>query len=77
MKITALFLIQEDMLTDVPWRWDVAQHALRTENGYWLKTNAPGLGIEVDEKAAKRHPFKQEVIHALGTRAHDGAILDW
>ncbi len=74
---TPNFLIQEDMLTDVPWRWDVVQHALKTENGYWLKTDAPGLGIEVNEAAAARHPFKQEVIHALNVRAHDGAILDW
>jgi galactonate dehydratase len=74
---TPNFLIQEDMLTDVPWRFDVVQHALKTENGYWLPIDAPGLGIEVDEAAAKRHPFKQEVIHATTTRAHDGAILDW
>ena len=74
---TPNFLIQEDMLTDVPWRWDVVQHALTTENGHWLITNAPGLGIEVNEKAAKKHPFQQEVIHALTVRAHDGAILDW
>lgn len=74
---TPNFLIQEDMLSDVPWRWEVVQHALKTEGGYWLKTDAPGLGIEVNEQAAARHPFKQEVIHALGTRAKDGAILDW
>ncbi len=74
---TPNFLIQEDMLTDVPWRWDVVQHSLQTENGYWLMTDAPGLGIEVNEEAAKKHPFQQEVIHALTVRAHDGAILDW
>ncbi|GIV85427.1 MAG: galactonate dehydratase [Candidatus Roseilinea sp.] len=74
---TPNFLIQEDMLTDVPWRFDVVKHTLRTENGYWLPTDAPGLGIEVDEEAAKKHPFKQEIIHATTVRAHDGAILDW
>lgn len=74
---TPNFLIQEDMLTDVPWRWEVVQHSLRTENGYWLPTDAPGLGIEVNEEAAKKHPFQQEVIHALTIRAHDNAILDW
>jgi galactonate dehydratase len=74
---TPNFLIQEDMLTDVPWRWDVVQHSLKTENGHWLKSDAPGLGIEVNEAAAKKHPFQQEVIHALTVRAHDGAILDW
>jgi galactonate dehydratase len=74
---TPNFLIQEDMLGDVPWRWDVVQSSLVTESGYWLPTTAPGLGIEVNEAVAARHPFKQEVIHALNTRAQDGAILDW
>ncbi|BCX03027.1 MAG: galactonate dehydratase [Candidatus Roseilinea sp.] len=74
---TPNFLIQEDMLTDVPWRFDVVKHTLKTENGYWLPTDAPGLGIEVDEEAAKKHPFEQEIIHATTVRAHDGAILDW
>lgn len=74
---TPNFLIQEDMLTDVPWRWEVVKHSLRTEHGYWLPTEAPGLGVEVDEAAAAMHPFKQEVIHSVTIRAKDGAILDW
>ena len=74
---TPNFLIQEDMLGDVPWRWDVVQSALITKAGYWLPTSAPGLGIEVNELEAARHPFKQEVIHSLGAVAHDGAILEW
>ncbi|MCP4167569.1 MAG: galactonate dehydratase [Chloroflexi bacterium] len=74
---TPNFLIQEDMLTDVPWRWDVVQSSLQTAAGYWLICDEPGLGIEVDEEAAKKHPFQQEVIHPNTVRAHDGAILDW
>lgn len=74
---TPNFLIQEDMLTDVPWRWEVVQHSLKSEGGYWMPTGAPGLGIEVDEAAAARHPFRQEIIHATTVRAHDGAVLDW
>ena len=74
---TPNFLIQEDMLTDVPWRWEVVQHDLKTEGGYWLPTDAPGLGIEVNEENAKKYPFKQEVLHATTVRAADGAILDW
>jgi len=74
---TPNFLIQEDMLTDVPWRWEVVRHSLNTENGYWLPCDAPGLGIEVDEAAARKYPFKQEIIHANTVRAHDNAILDW
>jgi galactonate dehydratase len=74
---TPNFLIQEDMLADVPWRWEVVRHSLRSEGGYWMASDEPGLGIEVDEKAAARHPFQQEVIHATTVRAHDGAVLDW
>ena len=74
---TPNFLIQEDMLTDVPWRWEVVQHSLRSEGGYWLPVDAPGLGIEVNEAAAAKHPFRQEIIHAMTVRAADGAILDW
>jgi galactonate dehydratase len=74
---TPNFLIQEDMLTDVPWRWDVVQSSLKTENGYWLRSQAPGLGIEVDEEQARKHPFQQEVMHTTRIRAADGAVLDW
>jgi galactonate dehydratase len=74
---TPNFIIQEDMLTDVPWRWDVVKHSLETRDGYWLKTDTPGLGVEVNEQEAAKHPFQQEVIHSTTIRAADGAILDW
>jgi galactonate dehydratase len=74
---TPNFLIQEDMLSDVPWRWDVVKSSLVTEHGYWLPTTVPGLGIEVDEARAREHPFQQEVMHSLTIRAADNAILDW
>ena len=74
---TPNFLIQEDMLTDVPWRWEVVQHSLESRQGYWFPTDAPGLGIEVNEAAAAKHPFAQEVLHSNNVRARDGAILDW
>ncbi len=74
---TPNFLIQEDMLADVPWRWEVVEHSLTAKDGFWLPNDAPGLGIEVNETAAAKHPFKQEVLPATSIRAHDGAILDW
>jgi len=74
---TPNFLIQEDMLADVSWRWDVVRHSLTTQNGYWLPTEAPGLGIEVNEREAARHPFQPEAMPQLAIRAADGAILDW
>ena len=73
---TPNFLIQEDMLADVPWRWDVVRSHLSTENGYWVPTQAPGLGIEVDEEQAKKHPFRQDVMHSAPIQARDGTILD-
>ena len=74
---TPNFLIQEDMLSDVPWRWDVVKHTLETRDGYWLKSESPGLGVEVNEREAAKHPFQQEVMHSITIRAADGAILDW
>ncbi len=50
---TPNFLIQEDMLADVPWRWEVVKHQLQTDGGYWLPCDTPGLGVEVDEQAAR------------------------
>lgn len=74
---TPNFLIQEDMLADVPWRWEVVRHSLETHDGYWQKNEAPGLGVEVNEVEAAKHPFQQEVMHSTTIRAGDGAILDW
>jgi len=74
---TPNFLIQEDMLADVPWRWEVVEHSLTTKDGYWQVAEAPGLGIRVNEAEAAKHPFRQEVMHSTTIRAADGAILDW
>jgi galactonate dehydratase len=73
---TPNFLIQEDMLTDVPWRWDVVDSSLRTEDGYRLPCDRPGLGVRVDEKAAAEHPFEQETLASV-VYATDGSVLDW
>ena len=74
---TPNFLIQEDMLTDVPYRWDVVKSHLKTENGHWLPTEVPGLGIEVDEEEAAKYPFQQEIIHPITIRDENNAIVDW
>jgi len=44
--------------------------------GYWLPTDAPGLGVRVNEAEAARHPFQQEVLQSA-VYAGDGAVLDW
>jgi galactonate dehydratase len=73
---TPNFLIQEDMLGDVPWRFDVVQADLRSEEGHWLPPDKPGLGVEVNEAEARKHPFEQEVMEQLTFHA-DGSVAEW
>jgi galactonate dehydratase len=46
------------MLTDVPWRWDVVRHELKTEAGCWLPASAPGLGIELTKTPPQSIPLR-------------------
>lgn len=73
---TPNFLIQEDMLGDVPWRFDVVQADLRSEEGHWLPPEKPGLGVDVNEAEARKHPFQQEVMEQL-TFHSDGSVAEW
>ena len=73
---TPNFLIQEDMLGDVPWRFDVVEADLRSQNGYWLPPEKPGLGVEVNEREAARHPFQQEILEQMVFH-EDGSVAEW
>lgn len=55
----------------------MVRHSLETREGYWLKTEEPGFGVEVNEEEAAKHPLQQEVTPPSSIRAGDGAILDW
>jgi galactonate dehydratase len=72
---TPNFLIQEAIRSDVPWRDEVVSEPLIVEDGFIYPSDKPGLGIEVDEQAAARHPFEQEVLMSWFHR--DGAVADW
>jgi galactonate dehydratase len=74
---TPNFMIQEEASSIVPWYDEVVRHPLVLENGHWQVPEAPGLGVEVDEVAASKHPFKQEEIPAAEAVGADGAIVDW
>lgn len=74
---TPNFLIQEEMSGAVPWYDDVVQTPLKRVGTYWEVPAAPGLGVEINEKEAARHPFKQEVMHAMGAVLDDGTIVEW
>lgn len=72
--VTPNFLIQEAIRADVPWR-DAVVTPPRIVDGHALPYVGPGLGIEVNEAEAARHPFNQEEI--LRYWHPDGSVADW
>ncbi len=72
---TPNWVIQEAISNDVPWRDEVVDQPIAVEEGYVPVPTRPGLGVEVDERAAARHPFKPEAeqryLHP------DGSVADW
>jgi galactonate dehydratase len=69
------YLIQEIVRNDVAWRDDIVTKPFLLEKGVAHAPSAPGLGIEIDEKAAARHPFAPEVTMPAYHR--DGSVADW
>ncbi len=74
---TPNFVIQEEMVGSVPWYSEVAQTPIRMIGGAWQVPEVPGLGVEVNEAVAARHPFQQEVLHAQHAVLSDGTVVDW
>ena len=75
---TTNFVIQEEAVGIVPWFEEICStYPLKLTDCSWEVPDAPGLGIEIDEKAAAKHPFEQEVIPALTAVLPDGRIANW
>ncbi len=72
---TPNYLIQEVVRSDVPWRNDVLTQPLDISTGVCQAPTAPGLGIDINEKEAARHPFQPEVTMEQFHR--DGSVADW
>ncbi len=72
---TPNYIIQEAIRSDVPWRNDVVTEPLVVRDGYIFPSDRPGLGMEVDEREAAKHPFKQEVL--MNWFHPDGSVADW
>ena len=70
-------VIQEEMVGAVPWYFEVVRGPIRMVDGHWQVPEAPGLGIEVDEKACAAHPYEPEVYHTRNAVLDDGTIVDW
>ena len=75
---TPNFVIQEEAVGIVPWFEEICSaYPLTLQDGAWQIPTAPGLGIEIDETAAARHPFAPEVIPARDAILPDGRIANW
>lgn len=74
---TPNFVIQEEMSGAVPWYDDVVSVPMKRTGSVWEVPEVVGLGVEVNETEAAKHPFKPEVFHSRGAVLGDGTIVDW
>jgi mannonate dehydratase len=50
-------------------------HSWHQEGGYLLTGEAPGHGVDIDEKVAARFPYKRSYLPVA--RAEDGTMWSW
>ncbi len=72
---TPNYLIQEVVRADVPWRNDILINPLDVSRGSCHAPTEPGLGIDINEAEARKHPFQPEVTMAYFHK--DGSVADW
>jgi galactonate dehydratase len=57
-----------------PPKSEIIRTPLRVEEGFLVIPDTPGIGVELAEDAAERHPYRPRTIH---TRLHvDGSVVD-
>ena len=54
---------------------EVFPHGYRFESGYMYPGDAPGLGVEIDEKLAAKYPYQRAYLPI--NRRLDGTLTDW
>ncbi len=74
---TPSYVLCEAVHLDVPWRADVCTecYTVQPEGRIVLPSDAPGLGIEINEAEVAKHPFEQELPQE--TFYPDGSVGDW
>jgi galactonate dehydratase len=72
---TPNYLIQEVVCKDVEWRYDIVSEPTQIRGGVCEPPHNPGLGIDINESEAAKHPFQPEVIMAYFHK--DGSVADW
>lgn len=72
------FVILEEVSGTVPWYHDVVGSPIERIGGYWQIPTRPGLGVEINEIEARKHPFQQEEFAGLeASIARDMTIANW
>jgi len=64
-------VILETMMFDVPWRAEICREEVKFAGGFMTVNDAPGLGVDIDEEACARYPFKRQTL-----RHFDGRLTD-
>lgn len=65
------FCLLEIMYADVVYRSEITDEALHCENGRMRIGDRPGLGIELNEEACRKHPYAEHTL-----RHYTGALTD-
>jgi L-alanine-DL-glutamate epimerase-like enolase superfamily enzyme len=72
---TSNFAVQEQPRKPGTMLTDVVPVQMPWADGYLLPPTAPGLGVEFDREAARRHPFQMRDLNRL--RREDGSFTNW
>jgi mannonate dehydratase len=54
---------------------EVMPGAPEFRDGYLIPSEKPGLGVDLDEGAAAKHPYKRAYLPTV--RRADGSVHDW
>jgi 2-dehydro-3-deoxyphosphogalactonate aldolase len=57
------FLILESIQTWGGFHAEILKKPIRWEEGYVIVPDSPGLGVELDEEVAARHPYAADALH--------------
>ena len=57
------FLIQEGIETWGGFHGEILKTPIEWEQGYIIPPTAPGIGVELDEAVAEKHPYTGEGLH--------------
>ena len=62
------FHLLETMSSDVPWRSEISTEHIGFQDGLMVIPDKPGLGIDINDEAIAKYPYKQtELRHYKGT----------